>query len=749
VLGPALLAALVVLLFAPLALGRSFWLRDLLEFTYPLKAYLIERMRAGELALWNPRLGLGRPFAGVVQPGVFYPLDVVLLVARYPRGVDLFFALHAFIAGLGMRAWLRARGPAVDETAATFGGALYALSGYLVSVLVGNGTYAVGAAWLPWALSSPLSPVRIAVPMALMVLGGDPEAAWLAAALVLVEAATHAERKRALLAGAAGFGLAVALAAVQLGPALEVARVGRPGGVALADASHFSFPPLRLFELVWPDLFGPRYGADWLLHPLYDEGTGWAYEPWSAGIYVGLATPLLALAALVGRDARRRERALAAVAAVALVVAFGRHTPLWAAWFRFVPGARLFRYPEKYLVVVTLMGCALAAVGLPRVVATPRRSLFAGVFVVGALAAGALFAQFFGGAFFAARLGRLEHGSAAELGAVVAASARHALLIAVVTLLPLVLALRGRLSLRTTTLVVAAIVVIDLFAQSITLTDYVPSALYQETPPPVAAARALAGGQLLRLYRPLYNEFSSTLPPPVARRATLRPNCGVDDGVDTLDAYDNFPALHEQALWAALGRQPLRLLAVTATRFALLPPGLFAPHDGFIERAHWPALGALLAEATTSPPRAYLATSARVADDAAAASLLAVPDFAPGRSLVLAPADGARDVAAADGRCTLVDDRPEQVTLACHAGAPTYAVLADAWFPGWYATVDGTPAPILRANLAMRAVPIPAGDSKVAFVYRPAHLRAGFVVSLLALLACCVIRMTSSRRQRA
>ena len=37
---------LVVLLFAPLLAGRSFWLRDTLEFTYPLKGYLLERMRA-------------------------------------------------------------------------------------------------------------------------------------------------------------------------------------------------------------------------------------------------------------------------------------------------------------------------------------------------------------------------------------------------------------------------------------------------------------------------------------------------------------------------------------------------------------------------------------------------------------------------------------------------------------------------------------------------------------------------------
>ena len=751
-IGPAVLVALLAMLLLPLALGRSFWLRDLLTFTYPLKAYLRERLAAGELALWDPRLGLGRPFAGVVQPGVFYPLDVVLLVAPYPRGVDLFFALHAFIAAFGVRAWLRGRG--ADETAATFAGALYALSGYFVSQLAGSGTYAVGAAWLGWALAATTRPLALGVYVALMILGGDPQAAWLAGALVLVEAATHPERKRALVAVAAGLGFAAALAAVQLGPALEVARVGRPGGVPLGEAAHFSFPPLRLVELAWPGVFGPRYGADWLVHPLYDEGSGSAYEPFAAGIYVGLATPLFAFAALLRRrdagrrDAeRRRDLALAAVAAVALVVAFGRHTPLFAAWFRVIPGARLFRYPEKYLVVVTLCSCALAARGLPRVVAAPRRALVAGAGVLAVLVAAAIWAQLAGGSFFAARLGRLEHGTAAELGAVVAHSARHAVLIGLCTLLPLALAAIRRLSPRATAIALAAVIVADLFAQTATLVDWTPSALYRETPPPVAAMHR--DGALVRVYRPQYLVFDTSLPPPAAARATLRPNCGVDDGIATLDAYDNFTLPHETALWHALRAQPLRLLAVTATRYALLKPSLFAPHDGFVERARWPALDAVLAEATPPPPRVYLATSARAADDDVAATLLAAPDFVPGRSVVLAKAAGAPPAtdAHADGQCTLVADRIERLTLRCHASAPSYAVVADAFFPGWYATVDGRPAPILRANLAMRAVAVPAGDSTVELAYRPAHLRLGAVVSLLALLFAVVARVRAYRRR--
>ncbi|MDB4971037.1 MAG: hypothetical protein JWN44_6726, partial [Myxococcales bacterium] len=353
-IGPALLVAVIVLLFFPLLLGRSFWLRDILLYTYPLKAYLRERLAAGELALWNPRLGLGRPFAGMVQPGVFYPLDVVMLLP-FPRGLDAFFALHAFIAAFGMRAWLRAR--TNHELAATFGGALFALSGYFVSMLIGNGSYAVGAAWIPWALAAvartdaaPRPEVaRLGVAVALMILGGDPQAAWLAGGLVLVEAATSPARRRALGVAAGGLALAVALAAVQIGPALEVAAIGRAGGVALTDALHFSFPPVRLLEFIQPGGFG----AD-RIHRLYDEGTGLDYEAWSAGIYLGLATPFLALAAV------RRNRALAVVAVVALLIAFGRHAPFFVPFFRFVPGARLFRYPEKYLLVTTLALCALA-----------------------------------------------------------------------------------------------------------------------------------------------------------------------------------------------------------------------------------------------------------------------------------------------------------------------------------------------------------------------------------------------------
>lgn len=48
-----------------------------------------------------------------------------------------------------------------------------------------------------------------------------------------------------------------------------------------------------------------------------------------------------------------------------------------------------------------------------------------------------------------------------------------------------------------------------------------------------------------------------------------------------------------------------------------------------------------------------------------------------------------------------------------------YVVLNDVWHPWWFAAVDGRPAPVLRANVLFRAVPVPAGTSRVSLTFRP------------------------------
>jgi hypothetical protein len=77
--------------------------------------------------------------------------------------------------------------------------------------------------------------------------------------------------------------------------------------------------------------------------------------------------------------------------------------------------------------------------------------------------------------------------------------------------------------------------------------------------------------------------------------------------------------------------------------------------------------------------------------------------------------------------------RPERVEIEVKLDTPGWLVLADTYYPGWQATIDGRPAEIRRANLNFRAVAVPAGSHTVIFAYRPASFYLGLGLTGLAL----------------
>jgi uncharacterized membrane protein YfhO len=83
-------------------------------------------------------------------------------------------------------------------------------------------------------------------------------------------------------------------------------------------------------------------------------------------------------------------------------------------------------------------------------------------------------------------------------------------------------------------------------------------------------------------------------------------------------------------------------------------------------------------------------------------------------------------------------DRDDEVEVDATACAPSYLVVADAWFPGWEAEVDGQPAVIERADIALRAVKLAPGAHAVRMRYRPRSFRWGAFVSGLTLAALAI-----------
>jgi hypothetical protein len=130
---PGVLAAAAILpalfWFGPALVARqapSF--RDQGDFFYPLKIYTADRLRAGEVPLWNPLSGAGEPWLANAQAGVFYPPSLLFLLPSPAIAGIAFLLLHFAVAAWGMRRFLA--GEAVSESGALFGSAVFAASGF-------------------------------------------------------------------------------------------------------------------------------------------------------------------------------------------------------------------------------------------------------------------------------------------------------------------------------------------------------------------------------------------------------------------------------------------------------------------------------------------------------------------------------------------------------------------------------------------------------------------------------------------
>jgi hypothetical protein len=76
---------------------------------------------------------------------------------------------------------------------------------------------------------------------------------------------------------------------------------------------------------------------------------------------------------------------------------------------------------------------------------------------------------------------------------------------------------------------------------------------------------------------------------------------------------------------------------------------------------------------------------------------------------------------------------PDRVVLRARTGHAGMVVLADTYFPGWTAKVDGRDTPVERVNYVLRGVPIGPGAHTVELRYEPLSWTIGWIVSAIAL----------------
>jgi hypothetical protein len=99
------------------------------------------------------------------------------------------------------------------------------------------------------------------------------------------------------------------------------------------------------------------------------------------------------------------------------------------------------------------------------------------------------------------------------------------------------------------------------------------------------------------------------------------------------------------------------------------------------------------------------------------------------------------------GQVKMISSRPDSIVLETDAPAPGFLFLSEMFYPDWKAFLDEQPRPIRRGNYLFRVIEIPAGHHVVRFVFEPFTIKLGIGLTFLTLLMIFAMVVSQFRRR--
>jgi hypothetical protein len=733
--------------------------------SYPSFAYLHASLREGRIPLWNPNLFAGMPFLADVQNGVWSPLHLLAALVPDPAlGYRMVILLSYLGAGIFTFLFLRRLGAC--RSAALSGALVYMLGGYLFRKIA-LPLMLRSAAFVPAAFYCTEIMLRkprkrnfcaAALVVCFLIVSGFPQIAAGACVLLFLYAllhewiqggpdagrAAHRPEKLETMTDRLSFATALVFVCV-LGFAANPAILGVRAGTRWLDAISFAALAILLLRLwgkrktafAWKETgrkgalaagvlaLGTLLSAVQLLPAagLIRLSKNVAVTPFGvvgrsffpdlffgtapdaeASAFIGLL-PAVAIfyVLLSGHGKDRRFTAFCAFAFVSLLVVL--KTPAFYSILRFLPGLRLMPYLGRYAVLTAFSAAVLTGVSLHAVLARTAKAKSAPTKIAFAAAAPVIiFLQLF---------------------------------------------LAGRIDLR--------------FAE---FPDVYPEV---ET---VKVFRAQPGP--FRIFgwdhpdREGKFRYSFRYETPATARL-LFPNYPTYYGVEDIQGYNTLQLKTYADYFKVMNEGAESRMPFGDERHFLISDVTSSPMLNLLNLKYIvskrkiddPNLSLLyqnsvrIYENQDCLPRFRLFGKAAVVEDSTAA-LEAIRDgrIDASDSLVLSGEEfdraGAREgfreageeagvryyasrPGNGDGRITQDKGKPEILSLNVEIPYDGFLFVSEVWDPGWKATVDGDPAPLLQADGTFRAVYLRKGSHAVVLRYRPAGYFAGAAVSAASL----------------
>jgi len=729
-----------LLTFGVIFITDDYFASDIYNGELPGRVLIGQLIRSGQLPVWTNQLCSGLPIAGAPAD----PIGLLAFTLLPPApALDLFVIVLLLVAAHG--AYGLARRFGADRTAAVLAGLAFAGSGYIACQLKHLSIVST-IVWLPVGLllldrafaadGQERPPARRAlligvfgVVFAQQALSGFPQSAYICglvyASFALFRAISEKRPTgslRSTLALLAGVGVAAALAAaaaaIVLLPLSALGSISdRSEPLGWDWSTRLAYWPKNAITFLLPYANGDISNASYGGPPFFWEDYG----------YVGFFTFLLAVYGAV-RERKRPEVAyVIALTLVAYLFVLGAATPVFHVAYWVIPGLKLFRFPTRFLIVVELGLALLGAIGLTRL----RTDL-----------------------------------AASGIGAAFNGRAPAAIAIAI-----------------------CAATAIDLFVHQPRQNPMVPARDWLA--PPASVAVVHGGGSPPRTFTPRHRDLHrltfmqaqgwKNVQPYFDLRDLLQPNLGGGFwNTPSADCYAGISAQWYVNVWGDHNREAsmISLLAAPdldtrALRMHPLFPTMLRTFGVTHVLSAYPQQGSALpfvARAGTAyvyrvdgAQRVRFVRGARVVkSDNEAVGYLLGGAFDPDREVLLHDApDAVARVTPNEPRSAALPVPPSRVEishedsreLVVRASAPQdgFLLVADTFYPGWSAHVDGAPTPLYRANLSVRAIQLPRGPHDVRFSYEsPGFFRGAWITALAvtALLLWTGVAAYMDRRAR-
>jgi len=811
-LPPTLFAALTLILFRDFVFSREMLFgSDTEAMGYMARLFYARELASGHVPGWNPLLLGGTPFLASLAGGdSLYPPSALLLLIMEPyRALGWKLVLHVFLAGLGMYGFSRSLG--ASRAGATVAGTAFLVAPFLVTLVWpghdGKLFVTALAPFLFWGIE------------AWFRRGTGTAWAGIAAVVALVTLTTHFQMAYFLFGAAGVYAIALTIGALRRDRAAgeasepdadtgeaaptsgEAGRGRRPStslvrfalflaasvtGVAAAGvqflpaaeyitefsrrtatttraapeenrqyASSWSMHPEEAMSLVVPEFVGSNTnGADWT------TGTYWGRNPFKLNHeYIGLGALLLALLAFLGGPRPLERWTLLGIGTVAFLYTLGVHTPVWGTLYAVLPGIRLFRAPSMAIFLSGVSVCALASLGVDRILAWIRnpesreavlgqRVLWIAAGAVGLIlllaAAGPLFDLWSSVVYRG-----MEPGAAAALDRARPFVVRGALLAVLVAGSAGLVLFFGRKGSLPASAAVAVLVVV-VAADGMRVSDaFVETRDFDRFAAPGPNIQALEG---LEASQEPFRVLDLNQGGQSVRPAMFGIELASGHHPNDLARYRELTGMEGSGAPVNLLRSP-NVLGILNVRYLIWPVQTMGPPpEGFEPVSATQTSDGRLYEAVfevPTLPRARLVAQAEVVRDEEAVERLLDPTFDVATTVTIpTPLPMALDGGVPEGRVEWLLRSTDRQELRVTTDRRSLLVVADNWYPAWHATVDGSDVPIHRVDHTLRGIVVEPGTHTVILTFRSGPVRQGLLLSGVGVLTLLGVAGASVARRR-